>query len=151
MGVQIVHELVGLEAAARFLNRLASPRIAGEALQLTGGLMESQTKGRFDLGVAPDGTPWAPWSEGYAASRAPGQSLLVGTGALRDSIAWSIDGDALSIGSNLVYAAIHQLGGEAGMAPGPAAIPARPYLGLSERDGLEIEDALGGWLAGGAQ
>lgn len=45
-----------------------------------------------------------------------------------------------AVGSNEPYAAIHQFGGLPSMAPGPAAIPARPYLGLSapyEREVLE--------------
>jgi len=33
-----------------------------------------------------------------------------------------------TVGSNVVYAAIHEYGGLPGMAPGPAAIPPRPYL-----------------------
>lgn len=32
------------------------------------------------------------------------------------------------IGPNKVYGAIHEFGGSPGMAPGPAAIPARPYM-----------------------
>jgi phage virion morphogenesis protein len=38
----------------------------------------------------------------------------------------------------LVYAAIHQFGGTEGMAPGPAAIPARPYVGLSPESVAKI-------------
>jgi hypothetical protein len=35
--------------------------------------------------TSPDGTPWAAWSEAYAATRGPDQSLLVDTRELVDS------------------------------------------------------------------
>ena len=41
-------------------------------------------------------------------------------------------------GAGVPYAAIHQFGGTPGMAPGPAAIPARTYLGISASDTAEI-------------
>ena len=61
---------------------------------------------------------------------------------------WELDADELRVGSNLVYAAIHQFGGTPDMHPGPAAIPARAYLGLSDADVVEIEDELEHWIAG---
>lgn len=46
------------------------------------------------------------------------------------------------IGSPLIYAPIHQLGGLPDMPPGPAAVPARPYLGLDNTGRGEIIDAV---------
>ncbi|EIX6435110.1 phage virion morphogenesis protein [Salmonella enterica] len=46
------------------------------------------------------------------------------------------------IGSPLIYAPIHQLGGLPDMPPGPAAVPARPYLGLDNAGRGEIIDAV---------
>jgi phage virion morphogenesis protein len=40
----------------------------------------------------------------------------------------------------LIYAAIHQFGGTPIMAPGPRAIPARPYVGLSRARSKRIVD-----------
>ena len=39
----------------------------------------------------------------------------------------------VEVGSNVVYAAIHQFGGRAGKGR-RARVPARPYLGIDERD-----------------
>lgn len=39
----------------------------------------------------------------------------------------------------LVYAAIHQFGGLPSMAPGPAAIPERPYIGMSSASKGDIQ------------
>lgn len=62
----------------------------------------------------------------------PGQILQV-TGQLASSVHTYYDEDSAIIGSNLAYAAIHQLGGQAGKNK-KVKIPARPYLNLSKDD-----------------
>ena len=66
----------------------------------------------------------------------PGQILQV-TGQLASSISTRYDEDSAVIGSNLDYAAIHQLGGQAGRNK-TVLVPARPYLRLVEKDYQEI-------------
>lgn len=135
-----VHLDLDLTQAQAALARLS----AGQIDQLTyeiGTLVEDQTKLRIaDEKRAPDGTPWAPWSERYAESltrrnRVNPRSLLVGHGDLRDSVQNYTTGETVKVGSNLIYAAIHQFGGEAVGMP----IPARPYLGLSTDNATAIE------------
>lgn len=118
-----------------------------DLLEQLAGVAESQTRRRIsDEQETPDGEPWQAWSANYAATRHGGQALLQGDGNLVDSITSEIEGDEALIGSNLVYAAIHQFGGTPDMAPGPAGIPARAYLGFS-RDNLdEIEAVADRWL-----
>lgn len=114
-----------------------------------GFAVENQTRARIqDQKSSPQGEPWKPWTEAYAATRKGGQSLLQGEGDLLDSLTYNVDsdGEGVEVGSPLEYAAIHQFGGKPGMAPGPAAIPARPYLGLSEDDAAEIEDVVTHWM-----
>ena len=102
---------------------------------------ENQTRRRIEEDrKSPDGTPWASWSDAYAATRHSGQRLLQSTGALLDSLTAFADSQTAGWGSNLKYAALQNFGGEPGMAPGPAAVPAREYLGLSADD---IEELLG--------
>lgn len=149
MSTAINVSLEGQERTVKRLNRLlagvANPRPALEAI---GAVVESQTRRRIeDGGPSPDGTPWDAWSRGYAATRHGGQALLRGDGGLMDSIDWVADDDSVQIGSNLVYAAIHQFGGEDDMPAGPAGIPARPYLGLSDDDAEEVLDELNDYLA----
>ena len=69
----------------------------------------------------------------------PGQTLQV-TGQLASSISTLYDEDSAIIGSNLDYAAIHQLGGQAGRNKA-VSIPARPYLQLTDEDFEEILEA----------
>lgn len=71
------------------------------------------------------------------------------TGRLRGAIHYEMEmsGLAAEIGTNLVYAAIHEFGGTPDMAPGPAAIPARPYAQPAldqERD--NISEVIGNTL-----
>ena len=58
-------------------------------------------------------------------------------GKLAASINTYYDNDSAVIGSNLEYAAIHQLGGQAGRNKS-VKIPARPYLFLTDDDYDEI-------------
>ena len=133
--------LAGLEERIRRLAAgMADTRPLLEAL---GAEVESQARRRIDEGgPAPDGAPWEPWSDAYAATRRGGQRMLVGEGGLLDSIQSLVSGDIAEVGSNLVYAAIQQFGGEPDMAPGPAAIPARAWLGVSAEDAAELDALL---------
>ena len=115
-----------------------------DLLETLGAVVESQTRRRLSEDKeSPDGSPWPGWSSSYAATRRTGQKLLESEGGLIDSIESYVTGNSVKIGSNLVYAAIHQSGGEdVGMA-----IPARPYLGLSSDDQDEIAEIVEDWLA----
>ena len=74
----------------------------------------------------------------------PGQILQV-SGQLASSISTQYDDESAVIGSNLDYAAIHQLGGQAGKNK-KVTIPARPYLKLTDDDFNEIIDATNHYL-----
>lgn len=98
--------------------------------------VESQTRRRIQSEkTSPDGTPWDDWSTTYADTRHGGNSLLQGEGDLLDSITSEVSGLTAEVGSNKVYAAIHQFGGEeVGIN-----IPERPYLGISDENAHELE------------
>ena len=66
----------------------------------------------------------------------PGQILQV-TGQLASSISTYYDDNSAIIGSNLDYAAIHQLGGQTGKNK-KLNIPPRPYLKLTDDNFEEI-------------
>jgi len=117
-----------------------------------GAMLVAATLDRFERGVAPNGTPWKPSGR---AQREGGQTL-VDSARLRDSITHDFDARSVTVGTNVVYAAIHQLGGtirpKSGQFlkfPGPdgapvfarqVEIPARPFLGISDGDAAEIGD-----------
>jgi len=66
----------------------------------------------------------------------PGRILQV-RGELASSITSYYDSDSAIVGTNKVYAAIHQFGGDAGRGK-KVKIPARPYLKLTENDQNQI-------------
>lgn len=147
-GVAYTLEARGLDAALTALKGYADGVPARLALlaDAAGALIESSVKARLgETKRAPDGAAWDPWSERYGATRRPGQSLLEAEGDLRDSIQALTSPAEVRVGSNLVYAAIHQFGG----ADVGRNIPARPYLGLSGEDERGVTDLAEGFLRGG--
>jgi len=133
-----------LEIDIRELDRLqrallGASRVRFNALaDVIGTEVTSQTRRRIeDEKAAPDGAPWPAWSERYARTRHGGQSLLQSEDHLLDSIQQVVSGMDLEVGSNLVYAGVHQEGSEDG------TIPPRPYLGMNdenEQDVLAVVD-----------
>ena len=103
------------------------------------GIFAYSTEENFKEEGRPD--KWVDLSEPTKKQRTkkrkwPGQILQV-EGKLAASINTYYDNDSAVIGSNLEYAAIHQLGGQAGRNKS-VEIPARPYLFLTNDDYEEI-------------
>lgn len=73
--------------------------------------------------------------------RLAGKKILIDQGHLMSSVNHQVRRDALVIGTNLPYAAIHQFGGKAGRGK-TVHIPARPYLVIQDED-LEQIRAIG--------
>ena len=74
----------------------------------------------------------------------PGQILQV-SGQLASSVSTAYDDNSAVIGSNLVYAAIHQLGGQTGKNK-KTTIPAKPYLKLTDDNIEEIFEEINNFL-----
>ena len=72
------------------------------------------------------------------SERRKGGQILQDTGQLAASISSSSDATSATVGSNKVYAAIHQLGGKAGRGH-KATIPARPFLPVDAQGNLQPE------------
>lgn len=124
-------------------------------MQDIGLKLAENTQERFRTNVGPDGKVWKPSER---AQREGGRTLL-DHGHLRDSITYAAANDQVEIGTNMVYAAIHQFGGKTSPHkiaakrvkalsfngrftksvnhPG-SNIPPRPFLGLSAEDEREV-------------
>lgn len=106
------------------------------------GIMADSTEENFKE----EGRPkWKDLSEKTKTARKksghyPGQILQV-SGQLAISVTTQYDDTSAVIGSNKVYAAIHQLGGQAGKNK-KTTIPARPYLDLFENDYRNILEVI---------
>jgi phage virion morphogenesis protein len=166
-GATIELGLKEVEGLARILNGVKlGPQDRAQLLHNIGVEMESQTRERFDTREDPGGNPWKELArktrDYYVQNGLGGGSLLVQKGYLRDSITSEVQGGAWSVlaGATMVYAAIHQWGGE--IVPKTAAalfvpgygklkkvnIPARPYLGVSSRDAADIAAKAQRFVAG---
>lgn len=88
-----------------------------------GEIVLSQTQDSFERQAAPDGTPWEPSQRALAF----GGQTLVDSGQLLASLDVEVLPDAVVVGTNKHYAAIHQFGGQAGRSR-KTKITARPYL-----------------------
>lgn len=111
------------------------------------GIMATATEDNFKDEGRPD--KWIDLSETTKKQRQkigkyPGQILQV-SGQLASSVSTAYDDNSAVIGSNLAYAAIHQLGGQTGKNK-KTTIPARPYLKLTDYENIEIVEAIEDFL-----
>lgn len=126
-------------------------------MQEIGEVMVDSTKQRFPLGVAPDGSRWAPKSRttlnrygARTSNRVDVRPLFGPSGALSSQIFYEVTPDSVSWGSPMIYAATQQFGAAQGAfgrtrRNGPIPwgnIPARPFLGVSAEDGTNILDTI---------
>lgn len=114
-----------------------------------GEYMIRRTWERFDRETGPDGKRWKPLKPATLA-RKKIDKILTETSNLKDRVVYQADQRGLTIGTNVIYAAIHQFGGKAGRKRS-ADIPARPFLGVDQDDLAELEATLTEWVDGGGR
>ncbi|PHY20813.1 phage virion morphogenesis protein [Caulobacter sp. BP25] len=119
-----------------------------------GSELEGSTVKRFVTNVAPDGTPW----KASLRAEKTGTPTLVLSAHLRDSIHHLVEANAVEVGSNLIYAKVHQTGavisahGEAlaftlyggqFVTVRSVTLPKREYLGMSVNDNQAVVEIVG--------
>lgn len=128
-------------------------------LRAIGVGLVSNTQDRFDQARDPQGNAWEPVKDPWASlKKGPGILRESGMrGGLQGSITMDVAGDELMVGSNKIYAGVHQFGAVIsarnvpflifrtpdGVAFGAARqvrIPARPYLGIGREDEETVLD-----------
>jgi len=117
--------------------------------------LTESTKQRFVDGKAPDGTKWEPNTD-YTLSRKSGDKPLIGeSNSLSTQFSGEITANALLFGSPMIYAAVQQFGAKKGSFTGGKApwgdIPARPFLGISNKDKDVILEIIKDHVAGNLQ
>jgi phage virion morphogenesis protein len=149
-----------LRVALRRLSiALSNPR---DLMADIGDALIATTRARFREGVAPDDSAWIPKSvTTLDAYLARGETIsfkpLIGPSQrLSREIFYQVtpDGSSVEIGSNILYSAVMQFGAKRGAfgqslngSPIPwGDIPARPFLGISSQDELNIGEAIAEWL-----
>lgn len=159
-GGGVTMRLEGTEKVVLSLSRLADK---GERLGMMEGIGAygvSSTQQRFNDGVGPSGEKWKP----SIRAKEAGGKTMVNTASLYQSFNFHAGTEAVEWGTNKIYAAIHQEGGiitaknkkslAFSLANGnfvlkkSVKIPARPFVGLSVRDGKRIEEIAAAFLGG---
>ena len=153
MSVALEIRETGLEAALSLVQGLENaPK--QELADGIGRLVQEQTRQRIEEEKrSPQGAAWKP--------NITRTGILYRSGALSRSIDYIPTPESVTIGSALVYARIHQLGGTIRPKTAKAlafmignkmhlvqsvTIPARPYLGLSPANQTDIVEAAEDWL-----
>ena len=151
--------------ALRQLDRLtAALSDLTPAMQDVGEFLLASTEERYDAGVSPDGTPFAPKSpatiERYRRGPDPVDIRpLFKSGTMRRTLHYEADATGVEVGSNAIQAAVMQFGAEKGAfgsteggTPLPFGdIPVRPFIGLSDQDGTGIVAIVEEWLEGAVE
>jgi phage virion morphogenesis protein len=148
--MEIRFEIASDTLSAGIARALAASQDFTPAMAEVVRVLETGVRERFETGRDPQGKPWTPSQRAIAQ----GGRTLDDTGALLSSMASASDSTSAVVGTNLVYAAIHQAGGtirpKRGRAlntpfgpRGAVRMPARPFLGFGAYETEEIEEILG--------
>lgn len=156
--VRVVLTLDDFGAASAFARAAQQAEDLTDLMDQVGAVLVQGARDRIgDSNESPEGVPW-PKS---LRSQLGGGPTLLDSGALQRNLTHRAEPRRVLVGSNLIYAGVHQTGAriEAKNAPalgfllangtfvtvGAVTIPARPYLGVSEAERETIEVRAGFW------
>lgn len=119
------------------------------AMRTIADYMRTTTVERFEDQRSPAGVPWQPSRRAVAE----GGLTLVDSGELKLSITADSDATSAIVGTNKVYAAVHNFGHSFTTRRGqalsrPVVVPQREFLGFSDDDQAEISAILVDHLRG---
>lgn len=131
-----------LPSVARLLQGVRR-RAAGGLLPLMkgiGAVLENSTRQRFRDKTDPQANAWAALSPKTVKAK-KSRKILVHHGDLMKSITYHASDVGVELGTDRHYGRYHQLG--------TPHMPARPFLGLSNKDREEINNVVAAFLNGG--
>lgn len=122
-----------------------------------GALLLVSTQQRFESETDPEGNPWPP----SIRALAEGGRTLTDSAALVNSQTYLADDESVEVGTDMIYAAIHQLGGTIRpvvadklvftiggqfVSVDEVTIPKRSFLGIDDDDEAGIIDLAETWV-----
>lgn len=116
--------------AKRTMARLASADLR-PPLKGAGEHMLTRVSDAFEEEKSPSGEKWKP-------SKKRSGKTLTDTARLKKSVAYEVVGDDVHVGTNVVYGAIHNYGGETGRAGARFEMPQRTFLAVTDEDREEF-------------
>lgn len=159
-GVTLRISVTDRDARAALARLAAFGRDPSPALKVVGQDLITSTQERIRDQVSPEGTRWPDLRPDYAAAKR-GAGMLVESGRLIGSLTRKVEGPQLLVGTNVLYAAIHQVGGvirpkskralrfrigQRWVLVRQVKIPARPFLGISARDLEDMRETIEGFI-----
>ncbi len=159
MAEGIRFELTGKEQSLAQLGKaIAQTDDSAGLFDAIGAALVISTVDRFELETGPDGKKWP----ASLRAKTTGGKTLTDKGVLVGSITHNATSEGVEVGTNQIYAAIHQLGGtikakngkylkfkggDGGFAmKASVTIPARPFLGIDDADEKEIAATATDWI-----
>lgn len=143
--------IAALDAAAARLDR------PGPMFDEIGRMLTISTQNRFETGIDPDGVAW-PYS---IRALTTGGKTMVDSTQLVGSITWEASDAGVAVGTNVIYAAVHQLGdtifaktdaglrfriGETWITKASVTLPQRAFLGIDDDDEAGIVAIAGDFI-----
>jgi len=150
-GLSIKLDVTGyLKRFAERVGRLEGTSWKKELAGRLGNVLSNSAQDRFDTNIDPEGRAWKPSKRVLGAkgkNGKPGGRTLTDTGRLKGSIHATAYEDRVEVvtGTDVEYARIHQLGGDAGRNHA-TKLPARPYLGMSAEDERIVHAVVEGFI-----
>lgn len=144
-GVYIAISGDALESLQLINKKSIAPK---DVLDDIGAYLDSDVVQRFVDELAPDGTRW---QQSEAARTGKGRDpakpglTLTDSRDLADSVTHRADNGELEHGLGEVYGAIHHFGGKAGRNHS-VTLPARPIIGIEQKQSSAIVEMVTGWL-----
>lgn len=141
---------IKVQGARDYLDQVAGKiENMAEVMGLIGEIVQSSVERNFEVGgrysspgsYKGGGSKWKDLANGTKKARKrkgkwPGPILQV-SGRLAGSIHYNAHNDKVEVGTNLVYAAIHEFGGTINRAGGPGSVRLRSRQGKLVRQGKE--------------
>lgn len=124
------------DGAIRSLAQTAENLQQGKKLYgVLGEALRTIHKQRFEKEQAsPEGEKWQPLSPKYRAKKKRNaDKVLIKDGHLKNLLRYQADDNGVVFGSDRKYARLHQFGSNKASGRG-SGIPARPWLGVSEKN-----------------
>ena len=140
-------KIKGLEEVFSMLNELhkRSTKLEPIAKEI-GNMILNETELSFENQKSPFGKKWKP--NKTKPKNNPNKQILIKEGMLKRSFTIIASDNEVSVGTNIIYAAIHQFGGKAGRGK-KVTIPARPFMPVSNSGQLEesLQKAIASYLS----
>ncbi len=136
MKLEVVQDVSTAKLKKAF-KQLSDPKLGRDVMRVVATATHEASEFAFESERDPNtGQKWKPWKDEYKEWReehgyTPGKIETL-SGQLASSLTTEYGDSWAVIGTNKIYGPIQQWGGLPGMPLGPAAVPARPYMGIDD-------------------